>query len=225
MRRFFRTAGAGAVFAVILIVGGCGDKKPKVEQAAISADTAVTVALDTAAVVDTAVISPLLSQFMLDGYSILDTVSGDLNLDQYMDMIMVLKKDGEDSTSSVIDHPERRPLFILIGQADKTYKLAARNDNTVLCVDCGGMMGDPFMQVVIKKGYFSIEHNGGSSWRWTRIVTFKYSPPDNYWYLHKDGEENFHASEPESTMTTNVRTAKDFGIVRFNEFDIYKEDK
>ena len=167
--------------------------------------------------------SSFLTQFVPEGYKVLYTASGDLNLDQYPDMILVLKKDGEETTSNVVDHPEKRPLLILLGQADNTYKLAARNDNAVYCVDCGGMMGDPFMQVVIKNGYFSIEHYGGSTWRWTRIITFKYSSADNYWYLHKDGGDSFHASDPEN-VTTKVRTTKDFGKVPFDKFDIYKED-
>jgi hypothetical protein len=163
-----------------------------------------------------------LGEFVPEGYTVLDTTSGDLNLDEYPDMIMVLKKNGEDTTSDVIEHPEKRPLLILIGQTNHTYKFAAQSDNAVYCIDCGGVMGDPFMEVVIKKGYFSIEHYGGSSWRWTRTITFKYSPADNYWYLHKDGGDSFHAAEPEKT-TTKVKTTKDFGKVPFDKFDIYKE--
>lgn len=166
---------------------------------------------------------PSLAQFIPVNYNALDTTSGDLNLDQYSDLIMVLRKNGEDTTSDVVEHPEKRPLLILLGQADNTYKLVARNDNAVYCVDCGGVMGDPFMEVVIKKGYFSIEHYGGSGWRWTRTITFKYAPADSYWYLHKDGGESFHAADPEK-VKTNVRTVKDFGKVPFDSFDIYKEN-
>lgn len=169
-------------------------------------------------------LSPSLAQFVPDGYTPLDTTSGDLNLDQYPDMIMVLKKNGEDTTSDVVEHPEKRPLLILTGQAGNTYRLAARNDNAVYCIDCGGTMGDPFTEVVIRKGYFSIEHYGGSGWRWTRTITFKYSPADNYWYLHKDGGDSFHAAEPEK-VTTKVKTTKDFGKVPFDRFDIYKEEE
>lgn len=168
-------------------------------------------------------LSPSLAQFVPEGYTALDTTSGDLNLDQYSDMIMVLKKNGEDTTSEVVEHPEKRPLLILVGQADKTYKLAVRSDNAVYCIDCGGMMGDPFMEVIIKKGYFSIEHYGGSGWRWTRTITFKYAPTDNYWYLHKDGGDSFHATEPEK-VTTKIKTTKDFGEVPFDQFDIYQEN-
>jgi hypothetical protein len=166
---------------------------------------------------------PAVASAVPKGYTTLYVVSGDLNLDQYADMIVVLNKEGEDTTSDVVDHPEKRPLLIFTGGANNTYTLAARNDNAVYCVNCGGVMGDPFMQVVIKKGYFSVEHYGGSAWRWTRTITFKYLPADKYWYLHKDGGDSFHAADPDK-VTTKVRTTKDFGKVPFDKFDIYKED-
>lgn len=165
---------------------------------------------------------PALKQFVTTGYDVLDITYGDLNRDAYPDAIMVLYKIGEEKTSDVIDHPEKRPLLLLLGQADKTYKVAARSNNAVYCVDCGGQMGDPFTGISIKKGYFSVEHYGGSGWRWTRIITFKYSPVDKRWYLHKDGGESYHATDPEKSET-KVKTVKNFGKVPFERFDIYKE--
>jgi len=163
-----------------------------------------------------------LASFVPEGYTALDTTSGDLNLDPYPDMIMVLRKNGED-TATDADNPPKRPLLILTGQPDNTYQLAARSDNAVYCISCGGAMGDPFINMVIKKGYFSVEHYGGSSWRWSRIITFKYSPDDKAWYLHKDGTESFRAGEDEKGKAV-IRTTKDFGKVPFEQFDIYKED-
>ncbi len=160
--------------------------------------------------------------FVPKDYSILDTATGNLNLDEYPDMILVLKKNGEERTSNVVDHPEKRPLIILVGQPDGTFKLVARNDNTVYCIDCGGMMGDPYQGITIKNGYFSIEHYGGSAWRWTRIITYKYSKAKNYWFLHKDGSDSFHASEPEK-VESEILTTRNFGKVPFDKFDIYKE--
>lgn len=172
---------------------------------------------------DIAYLPPALAQFVPGGYTAIDTTSGDLNLDAYADMILVLKQNGEDTASDVVEHPLPRPLLILTGQADGSYELAARSDKVVYCIDCGGMMGDPFMGVVIKKGYFSVEHYGGSGWRWTRISTFKYASADQQWYLHKDGGDSFHAGDPDK-VTSTVRTTKDFGTVRFDAFDVYKED-
>ncbi|MDT3401951.1 hypothetical protein [Mucilaginibacter terrae] len=165
----------------------------------------------------------ILKGFVPAGYEVLDLTRGDLNKDAYPDAIMVLYKKGEEKTSDVIDHPEKRPLLILTGQHDKSYKLAARSNNAVYCVDCGGMMGDPFTGITIKNGYFSVEHYGGSGWRWTRIITFKYNPADKSWYLFKDGGDSFHSGEPEK-VKTKVKTVKDFGKVAFQKFDIYKEE-
>lgn len=160
--------------------------------------------------------------FVLKGYDVLNITSGDLNRDNFTDAVMVLYKKGEEKTSDVIDHPEKRPLLILLGQADKTYKLANRNDNAVYCVDCGGQMGDPFTGVVIKNGYFSVEHYGGSAQRWARIVTFKYNIVGRKWLLHKDGHEYFDATEPDKSVS-KVRTVKNFGNLPFEKFNIYKE--
>lgn len=157
------------------------------------------------------------------GYEVLAFEKGDLNRDAYADVILVLKKKGEEKTSDVNDHPEKRPLLILLGQADKSYTLAARSDNSVYCVDCGGMMGDPFTGISIKNGYFSVEHYGGSGQRWTRIVTFKYSPAEKNWFLFKDGGDRFHATAPEE-VKTEVRTVKNFGKIPFQKFDIYKHE-
>ncbi|WP_133943908.1 hypothetical protein [Epilithonimonas xixisoli] len=164
-----------------------------------------------------------LLEFVPKNYSVLDTVSGDLNLDEINDYILVLKKNDEDTLSDVIDNPERRPLLILLRNKDNKLQLARKNNNTVYCIDCGGMMGDPFMGVTIKNGYFSVEHYGGSAWRWTRIITYKYSKQDNEWFLHKDGSESFHATEPEK-VESKIKTTKDFGRVKFETFDIYREE-
>jgi len=161
------------------------------------------------------------AQFVPKGYSILDTTSGDLNRDPYPDMVMVLKKNGEDTSSDITEHPEKRPLLILIRQPDGHLTLAARSDNAVLCHDGGGAMGDPFTDIVIKNGYFSVEHYGGSSLRWSRTTTFSYSPADNYWFLHKDVSESFDATESKK-VDRRIYTTKNFGKVRFDAFNIYK---
>ena len=163
-----------------------------------------------------------IAKFISDGYLLLDSASGDLNLDEYSDKILILKKVGEEITSDIIDNPEKRPLLVLIGQENGDYRLAAKSYSTVYCYDCGGMMGDPYQGVTIKDGYFSIEHYGGSAWRWTRIITFRFSKDCDYWFLHRDGGESFHVSEPDGG-TDFMRTKEDFGKVKFEDFDIFKE--
>jgi len=156
------------------------------------------------------------------GYAVLAATQGDLNRDAIPDWLVVLNRPDEAKTSDVVDHPTKRPLLVFVGGAGGTFTLAARSDNAVYCVDCGGMMGDPFMGLAIKKGYFTVEHYGGSAQRWTRFVTFKYDPAARTWLLHRDGSERFQALDPEHG-TTKATTAKDFGRVPLARFDIYKE--
>ncbi|MBO9562788.1 MAG: hypothetical protein J7621_08445 [Niastella sp.] len=157
-----------------------------------------------------------------DGYFIIDTCSGDLNLDNENDFLILLGKKGEDSLSRLGDEPVKRRLLVLTHDKGEHFNLAAQSDNAVYCYSCGGILGDPYQQLVIKNGYFSVEHYGGSRYRWTRIVTFKYSPADSTWLLHKDGHET-EDTMGEEKPTKKVYTAKDFGKVTFTDFDIYKD--
>jgi hypothetical protein len=153
---------------------------------------------------------------------VLTAEPGDLNRDALPDWTVVLHRPDEQKTSDVIDHPTKRPLLLFVGGASGTYALAARADNAVYCVDYGGMMGDPFQGITIKKGYFTVEHYGGSGQRWTRFVTFRYEATARTWLLHRDGAEQFHASDPEHIIATTT-TTKDFGRVPLAKFDICKE--
>ena len=155
----------------------------------------------------------------------MDTCSGDLNGDALTDYLLVLRLIGEDSLARATESSDtfiKRRLLILTGQSGQTYKLAAQSDNVIDCVDCGGELGEPYQGLVIKNGYFSVKHYGGSAWRWTRFVTFKYATADSAWYLHKDGKGSFNFGEPDEKGTIKIRTIKDFGKVAFADFDIYR---
>lgn len=155
-----------------------------------------------------------LTQHIPAGYVAMDTLSGDLNRDSYNDFIMVVKKVDEDT---IFSYDPVRPLLLFTGQGDGTLKFKEKNNDAVMCIGCGGVMGDPYMGVVINNGYFSVEHYGGSAWRWTKIYTFKYLREEDTWILHKVGGESFHATEPEK-VESHVQTRKDFGKVYFKDF-------
>jgi len=148
------------------------------------------------------------------GYSVLNFTGGDLNLDKYDDAILILKQNGEEKDEL------QRPLYILIGNSQGGFQKVAENNNSVLGYFDGGVFGDPFDSVTIKKGYFSIEHYGGSNWRWSRIVTFKYNKKKKNWFLYKDGGESYHTSNP-TKIKTEIQTVKDFGVVPFEKYNIF----
>lgn len=151
------------------------------------------------------------------GYEMLDTASGDLDLDGKKDLLLALKIKNEEKIADTSSVDIARPLLILICQPDGKLKLAARNDDVVMCAKCGGVFGDPYSRMVIKNGYFSVEHYGGSNWRWSDIVTFHYDKKTGKWLLHRWGGNSYHTSEPEK-VTKSVKTPKEFGVVEFLKF-------
>ena len=165
---------------------------------------------------DTIILPEKILKFIPKGYALIDTVMGDLNLDKFQDIILVLKTIGEDTAFDATEY--KRPLLLLLGQADETFQLAARNDNVVYCYQCGGAFGDPYDGVTIKKGAFAVYHFGGTNDRWSNEITFKYSKVDSTWYLFKivdKGWNVFHLDKIDSM----VKTKKDFGTVSFEKYN------
>jgi hypothetical protein len=164
---------------------------------------------------DTIVLPQKISRFISKGYSLIDTAMGDLNLDRYKDVILVLKTNGEDTAVDATEF--KRPLLLLLGHADGTFTLAARNDNVISCRQCGGLFGDPYTGIEVKKGTFIVHHFGGSNERWSNDITFKYSQKDKTWLLYEivdKGWSVFHLDKVETT----IQTKKDFGVVTFDRF-------
>jgi hypothetical protein len=166
-----------------------------------------------------------LSNFIPKGYMVLDTATGDLNLDEYRDLILVLQKHNESDYAQDMDAPAKRPLLLLTGQSGGGYKIAGRNDNAVLCSQCGHMMEDPFYRVVIKKGYFTVEHYYGSRWiNWKQYITYRYYAPSATWQLFKISTESYNPDYPDD-VGVEVKTKKDFGNITFTTFNIYRYEK
>lgn len=170
-------------------------------------------------------------KFVPKNFEILDTIKGNLNNDSFEDYILVLKKKNEETTSNYDDNkPEKRPLLILTGNSNNKLELKARNDNSVLCIDCSGAIHeDSYVGVKIKNGYFSVEHYtvGGNN-KWSKIITFKYDKLKNNWFLHRDGMEFFGWNPDENGEAIiktgeEILTKKNFGVVLFENYDIYKD--
>jgi hypothetical protein len=158
-----------------------------------------------------------LKSYIPAGYSILDRASGDLNRDSLPDIVLILKNDSES-----LDYDTTRPLLLLAGDGQGKYRLLARNDHVVLCFGCGGVWGDPYEGITIKKGYFSIEHMGGSNWRWTRIITFRYDPASGRFILHRDGGVSWYTGDNNHHDTDILNNKEDFNKLPFEAFTTEK---
>jgi hypothetical protein len=150
--------------------------------------------------------------FIPRGYELLDSKSGDLNQDGIMDYVIICKNPKEDE-----EEDAKRPLMILHGNPNGSLTLIERNDNIVLCFLCGGVWGDPYEGMTLKKNFFSVEHRGGSNDRWTRIITFKYNTKDKSYYLHKDGGVLYNTFDPNKS-TDEFYNKKLWGKMLFRDY-------
>jgi hypothetical protein len=155
-------------------------------------------------------------QYILPGYSVMDTASGDLNRDGKGDLLLVLKNDQEEASMDTT-----RPLLILFGEGKGSYKLFARNDSVVMCRGCGGVFGDPYQGLTVKSNFFSVEHYGGSNWRWSRIITFRYDVKTGQLLLHRDAGESFHVENPNKSKPY-AYTKEDYGKLPFSNYSYDK---
>ncbi len=165
-------------------------------------------------------LSEIFSDHIPENFAILKSATGDLNQDGIIDVALVLHNLGEDTIVPVGRDYVPRPLLLFLKNENGEYALAYQNDKVVYCCDCGGIFGDPFYEIDIVDGLFTIYHFGGSNWRWTRDLTFKYDKISRDWYLHLDQETSFSVFELDE-VESSVKTAQDFGKIRFSDFDAF----
>lgn len=168
---------------------------------------------------------------LIEGYANLgldlkDSVSGDLNKDSLPDRILLFSPRNSGAIPT-LDTVAPRPLVILVGAGRGGFRQASVNWNAVLCGTCGNRLSDPFEKIVIKDGYFSLEHAASDSGMgWKRILTFKYADSSDTWILNRDGMISWiAAAEGERPIEYHVaRTRKDFGAIPIDSFNIYALD-
>ena len=144
--------------------------------------------------------------------------TADLNGDNLKDYILVLEREKPETDED--DFPNgQRPLLILLRGKDKKLTEVKRNENIVMCSQCGGVFGDPFNGITVGKNTFTVNHYGGSNWRWTADYKFNYSRIDNTWQLVRIEKTSFHTAAPNKVEKTIMTPPKDFGKVDVADFD------
>ena len=141
--------------------------------------------------------------------------SADLDRDGDEDHLLVLERQA---TDHVVEE-RQRPLLLVLREADGSLRVAKRNEHIVMCSSCGGVMGDPFVEIEAGPGTFTVRHYGGSSWRWGLDYRFGYSRRDRTWQLVEVNSTSFHSSEPEKTEDKRLVPPKDFGKIDIADFD------
>jgi hypothetical protein len=155
--------------------------------------------------------------FIPPDYDLLDSASGDLNGDGFTDYVLILRSKTENSKNSA----GVRPLLLLLGTEKNNFELTARNDSVVLCRSCGGIYDDPYQKVTVHDGYLSVQHLIGSTWKWTRVISFRYDSSIKDFVLDKDEGVSYHVANP-NRKTGIINNKDDFGKLKFSEFSYNK---
>lgn len=110
-------------------------------------------------------------------HSIIDSIKGDLNNDGIEELVVAYntQKENEDNFESI-----PRELVIYKKEKNKWINWINSKDALYGSRD-GGMMGDPFEGIEIKKGLLFVSQNGGSSWKWGHTDKYRYQ--DGKFYL------------------------------------------
>jgi hypothetical protein len=159
------------------------------------------------------------SAFVPTGYDTLAIARGDLNNDKLEDLALVLKSKKEDGNAEdKFDPPQR--LLVVILKSNVGYKTAVKSDSAILCLGCGGIFGDPFAAIEIRKGVLIIHHFGGSNWRWG--YTHRYRYQQNDFYLIGETSRAIHSAMYCDKLKDHVGTLEDVNYLtgQFEEKEI-----
>lgn len=118
------------------------------------------------------------------GYTVFDTVTGDLDKDLVPELVVAY------NTGPEIDYESVPRELIIYKRSGKAWKEWKRSSQALYGSQDGGMMGDPYGGMEITNGVLHISQNGGSSWKWGFTDKYRYQNGDFYLigYTSVDGK-------------------------------------
>ncbi len=133
-------------------------------------------------------------EFIPEGWSLLDSASGDLNKDTFKDYVLIFQYNDSVSIEDVlITQPRFLGIFFWDNNL-KTYTLIDQNNSFILNHDAPNM-DDPFDEILIEKNVLLIKfkfwYSSGSWWTSTAVYKFRFDKNDfaligfDSWEMHR----------------------------------------
>ncbi len=119
----------------------------------------------------------LFKNFLPKYYTVLDTANSDFNNDGLIDVVIVAHYNNK--TKDVLE--EKNRAIIILQKTKAGFIQKVKTLNGMLCKSCGGLFGDPYQGISLKKNILTLNNYGGSSWRWSITYIFRYQKKD--WQL------------------------------------------
>jgi hypothetical protein len=141
-------------------------------------------------------------------YAVMDSISFTCAGSAYD--AVILHSMEEDSIPEPYTSNAARPLLLYKVTAEGKRSLIVRNDDLVMCEDCGGIYGDPYAGISFDQDTLKLEHYGGSNWRWAVTHAFVVGV-DDAWPLAYKHTVSYWIFEQDSTLeeTRFMPTAKE----------------
>jgi hypothetical protein len=145
------------------------------------------------------------AKLLPDNGDILLSLKADLNGDKNDDFLVAF------------EYLDARRELIIITKEKKGYKLASRSWRAIMCKECGGVYGDPFVRIWAEKKKFGVDHFGGSNFKWSNNSVFGYSKRDNKWQLIDFQSANY---DLENNVEEKKYTPEDFGLINLEDYSL-----
>lgn len=142
------------------------------------------------------------------GFSVRDSVRGDLNKDGTKELAVVYNTNRRDENEGV----NRELVIYKLGRGE--WVKWKKSGNAILGSMQGGMAGDPLDKILIDRNLLVVTQNGGGSWKWQYTDTYRYQNGK----LYLIGYQNISgkACEYWQSVDFNLMTGK---IVLKKEFE------
>ncbi|MDE7222758.1 MAG: hypothetical protein K2O34_03120, partial [Acetatifactor sp.] len=122
-----------------------------------------------------------LSDFVAEGWELLDSVELDFNKDGIMDYVGVQEVPPDKEQEEWRYPPSPRILFAIVSDGPGQYRLDFRDENLIRTIDEGGTFGDPYEPLTAEGTSFTTHAYGGNAWKLSEEYTYTYR--DENWYL------------------------------------------
>ncbi len=147
------------------------------------------------------------TDFVPEGWKMIDTAYGDLNNDAADDLAFILEYNlpitelrayGDNNTELIKEFQKPRVLVIYFkNKQSGKYMFTLQNNNFILRAKEGGSMGDPLKEIEIADQNLHLSFEGGNQWRWKLDYEFKLR--DKEWNLIKANTIYYHSESGEMT--------------------------
>ena len=152
--------------------------------------------------------------FIPQKWKLMDSATSDFNNDGLIDIALILENENNNEHDDDLNC--HRPLLIL-EKTKNGFVLNTLCKQAVLCNQCGGVFGNPYNGITFKKNILTINHYGGSAWRWNINYIFRFQKTkkweligmyDNSYWTMGDCKENEIGGAALNSIDVNFNTSK-----------------